>query len=209
MGKSTVLLADIGNSYFHLFDGQKVEHLHVDEAIEKYKNNTIHYISVNRKKSKEIADMKVWREISNTISIEGEYETMGIDRKALCLSHNEGLFVDAGSAITIDVVENGIYKGGILLPGIKAYLKSYASISDALDVKLNKSVALDKPHTTTKEQISYGIIASIKALIEKHGSNKKLYFTGGDGEFLSTFFDNAIYDETLVFRGMQHALNAK
>jgi type III pantothenate kinase len=59
---------------------------------------------------------------------------------------------------------------------------------------------------TTKEQISYGIIASIKTLIEKHLRGKSLYITGGDGRILSGFFRDAIYDETLVFKGMEHAL---
>jgi len=62
---------------------------------------------------------------------------------------------------------------------------------------------------TTKEQISYGIIASIKALIEKQSEAKTLYFTGGDGKFLSTFFDDALYDETLVFQGILKTIKDK
>ncbi|EFP1036870.1 pantothenate kinase, partial [Campylobacter jejuni] len=33
--------------------------------------------------------------------------------------------------------------------------------------------------------------------------NKKLYFTGGDGQFLANYFDHAIYDKLLIFRGMK------
>ena len=204
-----VLLADIGNTHFHIYDGQKVEHLRYADAITKYGSSTLYYISVKHQLAEEIAHISKWKNISDWIYIEGEYDTMGIDRKALCLSHRDGLFVDAGSAITVDVVEDGKYMGGFILPGIKVYLESYKAISSALDTDISKKLNLTELPTTTKEQISYGIIASIKALIEKHSKTKKLYFTGGDGEFLSRFFENAIYDETLVFTGMQQAIKNK
>jgi type III pantothenate kinase len=36
-----------------------------------------------------------------------------------------------------------------------------------------------------------------------------LYFTGGDGKLLCSFFDEAIYDETLVFQGIEKSLEKK
>jgi len=201
-----MLLADIGNTYFHIYNGKTVEHLSYASAIKKYKNKRLCYISVKHELSKEISDIEKWKNISSLMHIEGEYETMGVDRKALCLSHKNGLFVDAGSAITIDVVEEGIYRGGYILPGLKAMLKSYEGISPVLKTELNTEIDLAHLPFTTKEQISYGIIASIKALIDKHSKGKPLYFTGGDGKLLASFFNNAIYDETLVFQGMMKVL---
>jgi len=206
---TNILLADIGNTHFHIYDGKKVEHLSYVDAIKKYAQKQLWYISVKQQLTDEIASISLWKNISSFIKIKGEYETMGIDRKALCLSHTNGIFVDAGSAITVDIMENGVYQGGYIFPGIKAMIESYKSISLMLATELNKSISLEQLPTTTKEQISYGIIASIKALIEKHSEGKTLYFTGGDGQFLSTFFDNAIYDEMLVFNGMQEALEDK
>jgi len=201
-----VLLADIGNTYFHIYDGIKIEHLRYEDAIEKYKEKELLYISVKHQLLDKIAHIKTWKNISSFMKIKGEYETMGVDRKALCLSHDNGVFIDAGSAITVDVVEGGVYQGGFILPGVQAYLESYRGISAVLDSSLDKSLSLKSLPKTTKEQISYGIIASIKALIDTHSIDKKLYFTGGDGQFLSSYFDNAIYDEMLVFNGMQEAL---
>ena len=40
-------LADIGNSRFHLYDGKEVLHLGIDEALQKYANHRLYYISVN------------------------------------------------------------------------------------------------------------------------------------------------------------------
>ena len=201
-----ILLADIGNTHIHIYNGKEVKHFTCDDAIEKYKDKSLYYISVNHQLLDSVEKIKIWQNIDSLIEIEREYKTMGVDRKALCLSYKNGIFVDAGSAITVDVVEEGKYVGGFILPGLKAYLISYSSISSSLDVTLDKSLILNELPTTTKEQISYGIIASIKALIEKHSNNKELYFTGGDGKFLSKYFDNALYDETLVFQGMLKVL---
>ncbi len=206
---NNILLADIGNTHFHIYNGKEVVHLSYEDAIDKYTHSDMCYISVKHALGEKIEHIKNWKNISSALLIEGEYETMGVDRKALCLSHQNGLFVDAGSAITVDIVEESIYTGGYIFPGIQAMLKNYRDISSALDVELDRSIDLDRLHFTTKEQISYGIIASIKALIDKHGKGKKLYFTGGDGKFLSTFFEGAIYDETLVFQGILKTLKDK
>ena len=177
-----------------------------DDAIKKYAHSPLRYISVNHSIEAEIYRLTEWQNVSSSIHLEGAYDTMGVDRRALCLSHPDGLFVDAGSAITVDVMEAGVYRGGFILPGIAAMLKSYAEISPALDTILNREVSLDSLPLTTKDGISYGIIASIKAVIEKQQKGKMLYFTGGDGEFLSTLFEGSVFDEALVFHGMKRAL---
>lgn len=201
-----ILLGDIGNTHMHLYDRDSVFHLSPQRAIKEYGKTKLSYISVNSSLEERIKAETIWINISDKMHIPGEYETMGVDRRALCLSHDNGLFIDAGSAITVDMVERGSYKGGYIFPGLSAMLKSYRQISDALDVTLERSLDLTRLPLTTKEQISYGIIASIKALIEKHREHKPLYFTGGDGAFLAGFFRDATYDETLVFKGMQYAL---
>jgi len=200
------VLADIGNTHFHIYDGKRVEHLNYSDAIEKYRDEKLYYISVKHQLSSKIEQIKEWKNISSFIRIKGEYETMGVDRKALCLSHENGVFIDAGSAITVDIVKDGIYQGGFIFPGIKAMLESYRTISPALDTQLNPDISLEQLPATTKDGISYGIIASIKTLIEKHKDKKRLYFTGGDGKLLAGFFRDAIYDDTLVFQGILKVL---
>jgi len=201
-----VLLADIGNTRVHIYNGDEVVHLSHDEAIEYYSDQELSYITVKHQLKYKLEFLEKWRNISSKMVLPNEYDTMGIDRKALCLSHKDGIFVSAGSAITVDIMENGIYQGGFLLLGLRAYINAYASISPALAIELNREISLEQLPQTTKDSISYGIISSIKMLIEKHQSDKKLYISGGDGEFLSSFFDNAIFDETLIFQGMKNAL---
>ena len=206
MSSEEVLLADIGNTHLHLYDGRDVTHLLHREALEKYAEEPLRYISVKHSMEEMIVAETNWRDISSLVVLEGAYDTMGVDRRALCLSHRNGLFVDAGSAITVDLMEGGVYRGGFILPGLDAARRAYAGISPVLDRKLNRKVSLERLPLTTKDGISYGIIASIKAVIEKHRKGKRVYFTGGDGASLSTLFEEAIFDETLVFQGLKRAL---
>ncbi len=201
-----MLLADIGNSRVHIYNGDEVVHLSHQEAIKQYGNQELKYITVKHQLKEQLESLDKWKNISELMQIEGQYSTMGIDRKALCLSHKSGIFVSAGSAITVDVVEEGRYLGGFLLPGLRAYIDAYASISPALKTELNPQISLNELAKTTQDAISFGIIASIKTLIEKHQSNRQLYITGGDGKLLSQFFTNAIFDETLIFQGMKNAI---
>ncbi len=201
-----MLLADIGNTRIHIYNGKEVIHLSHEEAIEKYRDKKLQYITVKHQLKEKLNGLKNWTDVSDRIVLENSYDTMGIDRRALCLSHKNGIFVSAGSAITVDVVEGGVYQGGFLLPGLKVYIKAYGAISPALESKLNLNVSLDRLPKTTKDGISFGIIASIKMLIEKYQSDKQLYISGGDGEFLSSLFDNVLFDETLIFQGIKNAL---
>jgi type III pantothenate kinase len=206
--KDKWLLADIGNTHFHIYNGSEVEHLSYEEAIKKYSKERLCYISVKQPLDRTIETIALWKNISGKIHLKGAYETMGVDRQALCLSHDDGVFVDAGSAITVDVMESGKYMGGFILPGLQAMIQAYKAISPALETELNEKISLERLPATTKDGISYGIIASIKALIDKHSDGKKLYFTGGDGKLLSGFFTGSLYNEMLVFDGMRKALKA-
>ncbi len=201
-----MLLADIGNTRIHIYNGKEVIHLSHEEAIEHYANEKLQYITVKHQLKEQLNGLENWTDVSDKMVLKNSYDTMGIDRRALCLSHENGIFVSAGSAITVDVMEEGVYQGGFLLPGLKAYIKAYGAISPALETKLNLNISLDRLPKTTKDGISFGIIASIKMLIEKHQVGKQLYISGGDGKSISSFFDNALFDETLIFQGIKNAL---
>jgi type III pantothenate kinase len=207
--KNDYVLADIGNSRIHLFDGQNVFHYDHDEALALYGDKCVYYICVNDRLEARLREFPSWRNVSHLMRLPGSYETMGVDRKALCLSRDNAVFIDAGSAITVDVMRRGIYEGGFLLPGLEAWRDAYARISPALDYALDTDVSLVRLPRTTKEQISYGIIASVKTLVERHTASLPLYVTGGDGEVVASFFKSAVYDETLVFKGMRYALQAE
>ena len=203
-----MILADVGNSYVHIWHDGRIEHLHLMEAIEKYGAKRVDYINVNTAHAQALATLEDWSDIAEHCLLEGAYGGMGIDRQALCLSHPDGIFIDAGSAITVDKVVNGVYQGGYILPGIHAYHKAYADISPVLDVALDKEVSLEVLPKSTGGSISYGTIAPIVCAVEKIRENLPAYCTGGDGAWMAGYVEQAVFDEALLFQGMISALRA-
>ena len=201
-----MILADVGNRHVHVWEDGRVSHLSMIDAIEQYGTAQVYYINVSSLHSDTLTALEAWVDISESLSIEGDYKGMGIDRKALCLSRESGIFIDAGSAITVDKVVDGSYQGGFILPGIHAYAKAYAEISPILDVTLIKVLDMKNLPKSTETSVSYGTIAPLIAVIEKIRSDLPLYFTGGDGAWLADYFPDAHFDEMLLFDGMRKRL---
>jgi len=201
-----LILVDIGNRHAHIWSRGKVEHLLVDRAIELYAHKKLYYISVNQKHADTIAKLEGWIDIAHRVSISGEYATMGVDRKALCLSRGDGVYVDAGSAITVDVVESGCYVGGFILLGVHSYQKAYAQIAPILSVDIDRAVDIDTLPRETRAGVSYGVVAPIVASIQRVRGDKSIYCTGGDGEWLSGYLEDAIFSQELLFEGMRRAV---
>jgi len=197
-----MILADIGNYHAHIWHDGMIEHLDISQAIEKYADYELHFISVNDTHFQRLQAMEKWTDISDEVSISGEYVGLGVDRKALCLSKGDGVYVDAGSAITVDKVVDGCYMGGFILPGVHAYGKAYADIAPVLALEINRGLDISNLPKSTKDGVSYGTISPIVSSVEKISVGMELYFTGGDGEWLSGYFDRAVYDEEMLFLGM-------
>ncbi len=204
-----MILADVGNTHIHIYEDGRVLHLDPDDALESFGARILYCICVNPEVWSRLARGTYWRDMAPKIKLPGAYKGMGVDRQALCLSHEEGLFIDAGSALTIDRVVNGRYEGGVILPGLHSYKQSLAQISKALDIEPDWSIdpTLAPPMGTAK-QIGYGIIAPIYHEILRLKEDLPLYITGGDGRIVASWFKDAIYDETLVFKGMMRALKS-
>ena len=195
-----MILADIGNTHFHILKDNKI--LHLKEAI-KLKGN-IFYISVNKKREKEFLKLNKAINLKEFVKFDTTYKGLGIDRIMACKSIENGVVVDFGSAITIDIMEQGIHKGGIIMPGIYAFKKAFVTISNVLKFNIDYKESLPQ---NTNEALNMGSIGAIKCMIEKFRNNKKLYFTGGDGRVVANFFTNCEYIEDLVFRGMKKTIN--
>ncbi|MCW8821159.1 MAG: hypothetical protein OQK45_02945, partial [Sulfurovum sp.] len=74
------LFADIGNTYFHIYNGYEIEHLSYEDAIRKYSKEALYYISVKQHLNSTIENIALWKNISGQIQLQGAYETMGVDR---------------------------------------------------------------------------------------------------------------------------------
>ena len=201
-----MILCDIGNTNASFFDGRRVWNLTIDEFIAHEPTEKIYYINVNDRAEQKLLN-SLFIDISPYIKLNSTYIGLGVDRAAACYAINNGLIVDAGSAITLDLMANGCHIGGFIIPGISTTLTSLKNISPRLNLPLNTNVDLDCLPQRTQDALSYGVIKPIISLINDFSSQKTIYFTGGDGEFLSRFFNQSLYDRMLIFRGMQRAIN--
>lgn len=203
-----MLLCDIGNSFFHFFYRGKVWKEEPNSLSRKNEEYTIYYISVNARNEKKLLETHSnCQNIASLIELDTIYQGLGIDRKAACFGVENGIIIDAGSAITIDVVYGNMHLGGYILPGIESYRKLFSSI-EVLNVEFNLSVSLDSIPQNTRDAVSYGALKSIILSIKDIAKDNFIYFTGGDGKFLSRFFPNSLFDNTLVFKGMTRALQS-
>lgn len=201
-----MILCDIGNTNATFFDGRKIWNLSINEFNTYEPKEKIYYINVNEKATQKLSN-PLFIDIGPYIKLNSTYIGLGVDRAAACYAINNGLIVDAGSAITLDLMANGCHIGGFIMPGITTTLSSLKNISPRLDIPLNSQVDLECLPQRTQDAISYGVIKPIVNLINDFASGKSIYFTGGDGEFLSRFFAQSLYDRMLIFRGMQRAIN--
>ena len=201
-------LADIGNRYAHLYNGRVISHLSIDELIKNYHKARVYYINVNPNNLTKLSDINNWIDLSKYVNLDGSYEGMGIDRQTLLLSREDGIYIDAGSAITIDKKLNSKFQGGTILPGIWRVKECYADISSVLKIDDLAKIKIDElPTGSTKMSVSYGIIAPIVSLVNSINSeNLPIYCCGGDGKLISSYIEKSEYIEDLIFEGMKKVI---
>ncbi len=203
-----MILCDIGNTTFHFLINGKHKKFFINDSLPKI-DETIYFISVNEK-----ATSKLRKNYTNCIDIEELlkfdtiYKGMGLDRKIACAGLSDAVIVDAGSAVTVDIMKEGVHQGGIILPGLINLKNLYKQISTKLDYEINTKVNLDKIPLCTQDAISYSILKSIILPIKEIANNEEIIFTGGDGEFLSRYFENCTYKKDLIFENMKGIIDA-
>jgi len=197
-----MILCDIGNSTVDLYQDGRIWNLSHAKFKDFTTKEKVYYICVNDDIMRYLKYKNNFIDLEPYFEFDTIYQGMGIDRIASCSTISDGMIVDAGSAITVDIMSGGVHLGGFILPGIMAYQLCYKSISPRLDVAINPSIALDVLPQKTSDAISYGTIKPIIMILEATCKDKKIFFTGGDGAFFSKQFKNSIYDKTLIFRGM-------
>ena len=202
-------LCDVGNTNASFFENGKITKIKLENFKDFKSDETIYFISVNDEMTSKLQNLPKFVNLEPYFELDTIYEGLGIDRIASCYAIKNGLIIDAGSAITIDVMMNSMHLGGAIIPGISHVLKACEAISPRLKISLNSQVSLDALPQKTADAVSYGVIKPILLLIESMANGSKIYFTGGDGEFLSRFFADSIYDRMLVFRGMQKLIEQK
>lgn len=198
-----MIFCDIGNTNAHFLIDGRLYIKSIEEFLKLSFNEKVYYICVNDNVKSFLNAKKIFFDLEPYIKFDTKYNGMGIDRICVCKAINDGVIVDAGSAITVDIMRKGMHIGGYILPGLAAYNIAYASISARLQLNINKDIRLDRMPRNTTDAISYAVIKSIKLIIKNSTKNRKIHFSGGDGKYLAGFFKNAVYDEISIFKVLQ------
>lgn len=128
-------------------------------------------------------------------------EQLGVDRwlaliGARAITDQACLVVDAGTAITLDVMDQtGLHLGGQILPGLSLMskvLNQNTSDLPAIDSSAWGHSVRNKPFAaTTSDAISQGILNAVLGAIERGlrslratEADAKLILTGGDADFI-------------------------
>lgn len=146
-------------------------------------------------------------------------ETLGTDRLAAAagaLVRHPGsniLIIDAGSALTLDLVAGGAYRGGSISPGLSMRFRSLHEYTGRLPL-VTPSGTLSLPGRSTEEAIAGGVIMGIVYEINEYirtfgKRHKKLItvITGGDGEMIASHTGRKIFHyPDLVAEGLNYLL---
>ena len=198
------LLCDIGNTSYHIFENDVSYKRDVKVFNPTNITKTIYYISVNTIVSKQLESLENWINISEYVDKTQYYKTMGIDRICAVEAVQNTVIVDAGSAITVDVVRENQFEGGFIYPGVEAMQQTYKNISPALEYSFNFDLDLDIMPKNSQDAISYGYLKTLYSEVMSH--NLPVVLTGGNASELQKIFKNATVDEKLIFDGMKQII---
>lgn len=203
-----MILCDIGNTTFHFLVNGKHKKYFLDEKIPKF-DDEIYFVSVNKTATKKLKKINPQaKNIKKLMNFKTDYIGLGIDRAIASYFEKDSIIVDAGSAITVDIMENSNHMGGFILPGFRAFMKTYPKISKKLKFEFEKDINLDKIPLCTKDAIQYAMMKSIILPIKEVSLNKNIIFTGGDGKLLSKYFKNSVHKKDLIFENMKRIIDA-
>ncbi len=140
-----------------------------------------------------------------------DFESLGVDRwLAMIAATNSSqgpiIVVDAGTALTIDIIDAfGRHTGGFILPGVLMSQNMLQVCTEKIRFEDSGTPSI-APGTSTKDCVNaggwLGALASIEAICRSYAANK-VFLTGGQGAQLLSLGLNAEYCEDLVLRGLE------
>jgi len=202
-----MLLCDIGNSSYHFFDGKKNYKKNILDFNPQEITQQVYFISVNAKIKRELSFLENWIDLSRSVDMHNYYETMGVDRIFAVEALQNAVIVDAGSAITVDIVKSGHFMGGFIYPGVKAMNKAYENISPALSYEFNFDLDLETLPKNSQDAISFGFLKTLYSEVTSY--DLPIVLTGGYAREFKKIFKDARVDENLIFTGMQKIIEEK
>ena len=145
-------------------------------------------------------------------------EQLGVDRwmamvMAYRVTQGPVIIVDCGTAITIDLVnKNGLFLGGVIMPGINTAYDSLRTGTDVVD-EISKLHDVSPVSHSTEEGVAAGVVLGIAGGIERvvreqslrlDRMNPVVVLTGGDAEKIVRHLSIPVdYQVNLVLQGLR------
>jgi type III pantothenate kinase len=160
--------------------------------------------------------------VSTPLPLRLDYKTphtLGMDRIAAATGAyvqkpSDNLFViDIGTAITLDYVEKGVYKGGNISPGPEIRFKALHDHTSRLPLLDENGEIPDLGYdteTAIRSGVIDGIVREIDSYVDEYKKkyNVFAFLTGGYSFYFETRLKNSIFaDENLVLKGLNEILN--
>ncbi len=149
-------------------------------------------------------------------------ETLGMDRVAaavgarvLSSSKDPLLVVDAGSCITIDLLDqNDVYRGGAIAPGLRMRFRALHEFTAALPLVDSDEQYTSLAGRNTNDSILSGVqeaaVLEIQGFAERYRAAMpalKLFLTGGDADFFAKrLFFPKFANSNLLYIGLDKIL---
>lgn len=145
-------------------------------------------------------------------------ETLGLDRIALAAGLQKhaltAMAIDCGSCLTYEVLENNVYKGGAISPGLRMRLKSMHAFTARLPL-IEELKTKQFPAKSTQDCMWAGTINAavheINGFIDTFtGQHKqaKVILTGGDAKYLAEALKKRTFaNPFLTAEGLNKILN--
>lgn len=155
-------------------------------------------------------------------------DTLGVDRVlagfgAFALTGETCLVIDAGSAITVDLVrDKGKFYGGLIAPGYRALTEGMKKVTPSLpsaktffsdppresDPVFPAKSSQESVNTGTEwafESLIAGLIGRARTKLALDGEQQpRLVITGGDTDRILPLFPDALHNPMLIFEGMSY-----
>ena len=123
-----------------------------------------------------------------------------IATKPVSARHNAVIVIDAGTAITVDLVKGSEYKGGAILPGLALLFSALGNSTGEIRIDTSSLIKgsansneIDVIATNSSAAVNAGVLASVAGGIERCVAQMqqvcqepaKVLVTGGDAEVVS------------------------
>jgi type III pantothenate kinase len=222
-----VLTLDVGNTTVDacLWEEGRLVHLgrfrHLDPSLKEGKWDKVVVLSVRPSVNEDL-----FRAFGGTlklitpedIPVPVDYktrETLGTDRVLFAYASKEfysenALLVSAGTALVVDLLLDGVFRGGFITAGIGLKLRALHRSAEGIpDLRLRKlEVSLGR---TTEECVVGGVLEEARAFVREtlgrwsraYRRDLEVIVTGGDGWLLE---DLGTYDPLILHRGMLRIL---